>query len=78
MAFFSNAKWDCTAINGLLRIDIGAPFIVGTISFAVATLSMAVVLLLTMAVTDAPKLQLRGIARMPWWGGSAPSVAPPT
>jgi transporter family-2 protein len=56
------------AINGLLRIDIGAPFIVGTISFAVATLSMALVLLVTMAVTDAPKPQLRGLARMPWWG----------
>jgi bacterial/archaeal transporter family-2 protein len=53
------------AINGLLRIDIGAPFIVGTISFAVATLSMAVVLLITMPVTDAPKPQLRGLARMP-------------
>jgi bacterial/archaeal transporter family-2 protein len=52
----------------LLRIDIGAPFIVGTISFAVATLSMALVLLVTMAVTDAPKPQLRGLARMPWWG----------
>jgi transporter family-2 protein len=56
------------AINGLLRIDIGAPFIVGTISFAVATLSMALVLLVTMAVTYAPKPQLRGLARMPWWG----------
>lgn len=29
---------------------------------------MAVVLLITMAVTDAPKPQLRGLARMPWWG----------
>jgi transporter family-2 protein len=56
------------AINGLLRSDIGAPFVVGTISFAVATLSMIVVLLITLVLTDAPKPHLRGLATMPWWG----------
>ncbi len=56
------------AINGLLRADIGAPFVVGTVSFAVATLSMAVVLLVTLILTDAPKPQLSGLAKMPWWG----------
>lgn len=56
------------AINGLLRHDIGAPFVVGTISFAVATLSMVLALLATLVVTDAPKPQLSGLARMPWWG----------
>jgi len=56
------------AINGLLRSAIGAPFVVGTISFAVATVSMVVVLLIAMAVTDAPKPQLSGLAAMPWWG----------
>jgi bacterial/archaeal transporter family-2 protein len=56
------------AINGLLRNDIGAPFVVGTISFIVATLAMAVVLLATLVLTDAPKPQLAGLARMPWWG----------
>ena len=56
------------AINGLLRSDIGAPFVVGTVSFAVATLSMAVVMLITLALTDAPKPQLGGLATMPWWG----------
>jgi transporter family-2 protein len=56
------------AINGLLRGDIGAPFVVGTVSFAVATLSMAMVLLITMALSDAPKPQLAGLAAMPWWG----------
>jgi bacterial/archaeal transporter family-2 protein len=56
------------AINGLLRSDIGAPFVVGTISFAVATLAMIVVLLITLALTDAPRPQLSGLARMPWWG----------
>jgi transporter family-2 protein len=56
------------AINGLLRSDIGAPFVVGTISFAVATLSMIVVLLLTRVLTDVPKPQMSGLATMPWWG----------
>jgi transporter family-2 protein len=56
------------AINGLLRSDLGAPFVVGTISFAVATLSMMVVLLITVALTEAPKPQLSGLVKMPWWG----------
>jgi transporter family-2 protein len=56
------------AINGLLRSDIGAPFFVGTISFGVATLSMAVVLLITIALTDVPKPKLTGLTKMPWWG----------
>lgn len=56
------------AINGLLRGDIGAPFVVGTVSFAVATLSMIVALSIAIAVTDAPKPQLSGLAKMPWWG----------
>lgn len=56
------------AVNGLLRSDIGAPFVVGTISFAVATLSMAAVLLVTIALTDAPKPRLSGLSEMPWWG----------
>jgi bacterial/archaeal transporter family-2 protein len=56
------------AVNGLLRSDLGAPFAVGTISFAVATLAMLVVLLSATALTDAPKPQLSGLAKMPWWG----------
>jgi transporter family-2 protein len=56
------------AINGLLRADIGAPFVVGTVSFAVATLSMVVVLLITLALSETPKPRLSGLARMPWWG----------
>ena len=56
------------AINGLLRSDIGAPFVVGTVSFAVATLSMVAVLLITLILTDAPRPQLGGLAKMPWWG----------
>jgi transporter family-2 protein len=56
------------AINGLLRSDIGAPFVVATVSFAVATLAMAAVLLFTLALADIPKPQLAGLAAMPWWG----------
>jgi transporter family-2 protein len=56
------------AINGLLRSDIGAPFVVGTVSFGAATLSMVIVLLVTLILTGAPKPQLSGLARMPWWG----------
>jgi bacterial/archaeal transporter family-2 protein len=56
------------AINGLLRSDIGAPFVVGTVSFAVATLAMVVVLLVTIILSDAPRPQLAGLAKMPWWG----------
>lgn len=56
------------AINGLLRGDIGAPFVVGTVSFAVATLSMMLVLLVTLLLTDAPKPRLAGLSGMPWWG----------
>jgi transporter family-2 protein len=56
------------AVNGLLRSDIGAPLVVGTVSFAVATLCMVVVLLTTLILTEAPKPQLSGLATMPWWG----------
>ncbi len=55
------------AINGLLRQDLGAPFVVGTISFAVATLSMIAVLLLTL-LTGGAKPRLGGLRTMPWWG----------
>jgi transporter family-2 protein len=55
------------AINGLLRSDIGAPFVVGTVSFAVATLAMAVALLVAIALSDT-KPRLAGLATMPWWG----------
>lgn len=56
------------AINGLLRQDLGAPFVVGTISFVVATLSMIVVLLVTLLLMNGAKPQLGGLKTMPWWG----------
>jgi transporter family-2 protein len=55
------------AVNGLLRADIGAPFTVGAVSFLVATLSMAAVLLLVLALGQ-PKPELAGLGDMPWWG----------
>lgn len=56
------------AINGLLRQDLGAPFVVGAISFAVATLSMIAVLLVTLLLMGGAKPQLGGLRTMPWWG----------
>jgi transporter family-2 protein len=56
------------AINGLLSGDIGAPFVVGTVSFAGATVAMLAVLLVTLTLTDAPRPRLAGLADMPWWG----------
>jgi transporter family-2 protein len=56
------------AINGLLRSDLGAPFVVGTTSFAVATITMALVLLVASTATRAPKPTLSGLSKMPWWG----------
>jgi transporter family-2 protein len=56
------------AINGLLRLDIGAPFPVGAVSFAIATLSMLVALTATLLLGDAPKPDFSGLRHMPWWG----------
>jgi transporter family-2 protein len=56
------------AVNGLLRHDIGAPFAVGAVSFFVATLAMAAVLLIAVAVLHAPKPHVANVSTMPWWG----------
>jgi transporter family-2 protein len=57
------------AVNALLRQDLGgAPFAVGAVSFFVATLAMAAVLLATLARPKAPRPRLGGVAAMPWWG----------
>ena len=49
------------AVNALLRGDLGgAPFAVGTISFLVAMLAMAAVLLATLALSKAPRPRLAG------------------
>lgn len=56
------------AVNGLLRAELDAPFTVGAISFVVATIAMAVVLLFALIATDANKPHVRPLASMPWWG----------
>ena len=56
------------AVNGLLRHDLGAPFAVGAVSFIVATLAMASVALLAVALLHQPRPRLVGVSAMPWWG----------
>lgn len=57
------------AVNALLSHDLGgATFAVGTVSFVVATLAMAAILLLALAWRAAPRLRLDGVPGMPWWG----------
>jgi transporter family-2 protein len=56
------------AVNGLLRAGIGAPLTVGAVSFLVATLAMALVMLPIVAFTDLPKPHLSKVRGMPWWG----------
>lgn len=56
------------AVNAQLRVDLGAPLAVGVISFAVATLTMTLVLLAVVAAGRAPGLRLGSLAYLPWWG----------
>jgi transporter family-2 protein len=57
------------AVNALLRQDLaGATFAVGTLSFTVATLAMAAVLLAGTALSGAAKPKLGGLWSLPWWG----------
>ncbi|WVT75626.1 DMT family transporter (plasmid) [Sinorhizobium chiapasense] len=57
------------AVNALLRHDLGgAPFAAGAISFFVATLAMATVLLLALAGQKIPRPNIVGVQAMPWWG----------
>ncbi|PLP59220.1 hypothetical protein CYK37_12185 [Mesorhizobium loti] len=57
------------AVNALLRHDLGgAPFAVGAISFFVATLAMAAVMLVVITLRKTPSPNLGGVQTMPWWG----------
>jgi transporter family-2 protein len=57
------------AVNALLKHDLsGATFAVGTISFVVATLAMAVAQIGAAALPGAAKPSLIGLSSMPWWG----------
>ncbi|WDZ80678.1 DMT family transporter (plasmid) [Ensifer adhaerens] len=57
------------AVNALLRQELGgAPFAVGAISFFVATLAMAAVMLVAFARQKTPRPNIGGVQTMPWWG----------
>ena len=57
------------AVNALLRDDLGgATFAVGTISFIVATLAMALAQVGAAALRDAAKPSFERLSSMPWWG----------
>jgi transporter family-2 protein len=56
------------AVNAKLRNDLDAPVTVAMISFIVATITIAIVLVIMMALRRTPAPQLRPLAKMPWWG----------
>lgn len=57
------------AVNALLHQDLGAPFAVATVSFFVATITMAGLSGLLLAFGRRPGASaLPGLAAMPWWG----------
>lgn len=56
------------AVNAKLRGDLDAPIAVALISFTVATLTIAIVLLVMRALNRTPAPQIKPLASMPWWG----------
>ncbi len=57
------------AVNALLMHDLsGATFSVGTVSFVVATLAMALAQIGATALPGAATPSLNGLSSMPWWG----------
>ena len=56
------------AVNALLRADIGAPITVGAVSFVVATLRMALVLLFVVATGRVRRPTVGPLTGVPWWG----------
>jgi transporter family-2 protein len=56
------------AVNAKLRADLKAPITVAMISFIVATLTIAIVLLVLLALRRTPTPQFKPLAKMPWWG----------
>lgn len=56
------------AVNALLLRGLGAPLMVGTISFAVATAAMLAVLAVLSATGRLRRQNGTGLAGMPWWG----------
>ncbi|GII63953.1 membrane protein [Sphaerisporangium krabiense] len=56
------------AVNARLRADLHAPLAVAVISFAVAAVTIVVVLLTLLALGRTPRPRLRPLGGMPWWG----------
>lgn len=56
------------AVNAQLRQQIDAPLAVGTISFTVATVAIAVVLVTLLALGRTPTPRFKPLGSMPWWG----------
>lgn len=56
------------AVNGMLRNDLGAPFAVGLVSFAAATLAMLAVVAGLRFRGSPIGAGGTGFAAMPWWG----------
>ncbi|WP_432931770.1 DMT family transporter [Microbispora sp. CA-135349] len=56
------------AVNAALRKDIHEPVTTAMISFIVATITIAVVLVVLLATRRTPRPQLGGLRTMPWWG----------
>ncbi|MEU3045062.1 DMT family transporter [Streptomyces sp. NPDC006984] len=56
------------AVNAQLRARLDEPITVAVISFAVATLTIAVVLLVLYATRRTPKPKIAPLKKMPWWG----------
>ncbi|MEV4614424.1 DMT family transporter [Kitasatospora sp. NPDC049258] len=56
------------AINAKLRADLNAPITVAAISFTVATVTIAVVLLALRFTNRTPAPKVAPLKKMPWWG----------
>lgn len=56
------------AVNAELKQQVDAPLAVGTISFVVATATIAIVLAVMLALRRTPVPRMRPLASMPWWG----------
>ncbi|GAA4187943.1 DMT family transporter [Microbispora amethystogenes] len=56
------------AVNAILRGEIHQPLATAMISFVVATVTIAVVLVALLALGRTPRPRLGGLRTMPWWG----------
>jgi bacterial/archaeal transporter family-2 protein len=56
------------AINAKLRGELHAPLAVGLVSFTVATLTIAIVLLVLIAAGRTPRPRYGALRTVPWWG----------